>query len=307
MKKPEHPLLIQADGDIIAYEAAFAGQFFDPDKGEEGELQILPFRLVKDKIEHRVRDMMDTLETNLEPIMYLTGEGNFRDIIAKKKGYKANRKEVARPYHLENARWYLRARYNTAISVGCEADDLMCIAQTRYNRLLAEGKSKVESVICTRDKDLRQCEGWHYGWEMGGQPEYPLTWVDELGTLTAEYKEGVTKAGNPSRTLKKLSGTGSKWLHAQMLIGDVTDNIPGLPRFGPAKALALLDQCESERELISTVVGVYKDVYGDKWIEELHEQAHLVYMIREQNEDGSLKWWTLPEEQYGNEAREDKE
>ncbi|MCP4364984.1 MAG: exonuclease [Planctomycetes bacterium] len=299
MPTPKLPLL---DADILAYETAFAGQFYDEEKEE---LQILPFHLVKDKIEQRVLDVMDTLDTRLEPIMYLTGEGNFREAIAKKKGYKANRKDVAKPYHLFNARAYITARFNTYISRGCEADDLLCISQTENNRKFVAKKTQVETVICTRDKDLRQCEGWHYGWEMGKQPEFPLQWVDVLGTLNAIYVEGVTKAGNPSRRFKELKGTGLKWLYAQVLTGDVTDNIPGLPRYGGGTAFKLLDPCNSEGELIDAVVGVYKEVYGDKWIEELYEQAHLVYMITDRNEDGSLKWWSLPEEYYGNEAGEE--
>lgn len=288
------------DGDIVAYECSFAGQYYDEEDKEKEELQILPFHLVKEKIEHRVRDIMTVLETTLEPIMYLTGEGNFRDEIAKRKGYKANRKDVARPYHLENARVYIRSRYNTYISRGCEADDLICMSQTEYNRRYIEGGSTVQSVICTRDKDLRQCEGWHYGWEMGNQPEYPLTWVDKLGTLTATFIDGVTKAGNPSRRFKKLSGTGDKWFYAQILTGDVTDNIPGLPRFGGAKAFQLLDPCTSERELQEVVCEVYKEVYGADWIKELYEQAHLVYMLRDYDkETGEYEWWSLPKELYG--------
>lgn len=291
----EHTYLPLGDADIIAHECAFAGQYYDEEKEE---VQILPFRLVQEKIEKRVRDIMDALDTHLEPIMFLTGKGNFREEIAKRKGYKANRADVDKPYHLENARVYIRSRFNTATSVGCEADDLLCISQTGYNQLYREGKSGIESVICTRDKDLRQCEGWHYGWEMGNQPEYPLTSVDALGTLTAEYTEGVTKAGNPSRRFKKLSGTGKKWLYAQVLTGDPTDNIPGLKGYGGAKAFTLLDPCESEGELIRVVVDAFQDVYGDAWHDELYEQARLVYMICERNEDGSLKHWQLPDEYY---------
>jgi len=295
------------DADIIAYECAFGCQFYDEEDTEKENLIVLPFSYVRDKIDKRAYDLMDVLDTRLEPIMFLTGEGNFREAIAKKKGYKANREGVAKPYHLANARAYIRARFNTAISRGCEADDLMCISQTKYNRHYALGESKVQSVICTRDKDLRQCEGWHYGWENGNQPEYPLAWVDRLGTLTATYKEGISpKTGNPFKRFDKLKGTGLKWLYTQILTGDDTDNIPGLPSFGNAKAFALLDKCESERELQVAVVEMYKQVYGRTWIAELYEQAHLVFMLCEQNEDGSLKWFELPEEFYiGNEARKD--
>jgi hypothetical protein len=293
VNKPK-ALLPLGDGDIIAYEAAFAGQFKDD---ETGETTILPFSVVRDKIEKRVYDIMDTLETHLQPIMFLTGEGNFREAIAKKRGYKANRKDVEKPYHLTNARNYITARYNTVISVGCEADDMICVSQNRYNKLFAAGKSKVQSVICTRDKDLRQCEGYHYGWEMHNQPEYPLRWVDKIGSLKATYIEGVSeKTGRPTRRFKELTGTGLKWLYAQMLVGDKTDNIPGLPRFGGGKAYELLNDCETERELQEKVVEVYKDVYGDKWIEEMYEQAHLVYMITELDDNNQLVWWSLPEE-----------
>jgi hypothetical protein len=297
-------LLPLGDGDIIAYEAAFAGQYREKDEetGEWGEIKILPFTAVKEKIERMSYDLMDTLDTYLEPIMFLTGEDNFREEIAKRKGYKENRDRSKRPYHLENARNYITARYNTATSRGCEADDLLAIAQTRYNRLYAEGKSKVRSVICTRDKDLRQVPGLHYGWEMHNQPEFPLTEVDELGTLTPTYIEKVSKkTGKTTKSMKpgSLKGTGAKWFYTQALIGDITDNIPGLKGYGQVTAYTLMDKCKSEDELIDTVVAAFKKVYGDAWHEELYEQVRLVYMIREQNEDGSLQHWELPRRFYG--------
>jgi len=281
-----------ADADIVAYECAFAGQFFDKEKEE---LQVLPFRLVRDKIEQKVADIMDVLETTLEPIMYLTGEGNFRDAIAIRKGYKANRDDSNRPYHLANARAYIRARFNTVLSVGCEADDLLCVSQTKYNREFKEGKINIESVICTRDKDLRQCEGWHYGWEMGQQPEFKLQWVDHIGRLDATYKEGVTKAGNPSRKFDKLKGTGTKWLYAQILTGDTVDNIPGLKGCGVAKAFALIDPCETEEDMLDATIAEYKKVYEEQWKVELYEQAHLVYMVRNLDENNQLIFWRLPD------------
>jgi len=282
-----------ADADILAYESCFSGQFFDKDKDE---LQILPFSLVRDRIEEKTREIMEVLETLLEPIMFLTGDTNFRDAIAIKKGYKANRDHTKKPYHLENARAFIRSRFNTMLSRGCEADDMLCVAQTKYNRDFAQGKSHIESVICTRDKDLRQCEGWHYGWEMGAQPEFKLQWIDKLGTLTAVYKEGVTAKGKPSKRFQKLSGTGDKWLYAQMLTGDAVDNIPGLPQRGGAKAVTLLDPCQSEEALAEVVSEQYKEVYGDMWEVELYEQAHLVYMVRNLDSNNQLIFWRMPNE-----------
>jgi 5'-3' exonuclease len=130
---------------------------------------------------------------------------------------------------------------------------------------------------------------------MAQQPEFKLQWVDKLGSLTATYKEGVTKAGNPSRTFKKLSGTGDKWLYAQMLTGDIVDNIPGLPKMGGAKAYKLLDPCQSEEELAWTVKQAYQEVYGDMWEVEMYEQAHLVYMVRELDDNNQLVFWRMPD------------
>jgi 5'-3' exonuclease len=152
-----------------------------------------------------------------------------------------------------------------------------------------------ETVICTRDKDLRQCLGWHYGWECGKQAEYKLKWIDEFGHLEATYKEGFTKKGNPSRRFTKLSGSGLKWFYAQVLTGDEVDNIPGLPNCGRAKAYNILDPLTTEEGMLDATIALYRDAYGDTWESEFFEQVHLVWMLRERNEDGSLKWWTYPE------------
>jgi 5'-3' exonuclease len=266
-------------------------------KKEDGTLEILPFYLVAENIERKVIEIQEALNTVRPPIMFLTGPTNFRDEVAKKKGYKANRDKDDKPYHIDNARAYLKGRFNSYESVGCEADDLLCIAQMEAfgENLEKCSEELATTVIVTRDKDLRQCMGWHYGWECGGQPEYKLRWVDELGDLTATFIEGVSeKTGKPTRRFNKLEGTGLKWFYAQMLTGDSVDNIPGLKGVGGGKAYDYLHPLESEQELLDICIREYRRVYGDMWEVEMMEQAHLVYMLRERNEDGSLKWWEIP-------------
>lgn len=286
-------LQILMDGDILAHEGCFSGQMTK----EDGTLEILPFHLVSEALERKVIEIQEALNTVRPPIMFLSGKTNFRTEIAKKKGYKANRDPDAKPYHIDNARAYLKGRWNSYESVGCEADDLLCIAQMEAfgENLERATQDEATTVIVTRDKDLRQCIGWHYGWECGNQPEYPLRWVDELGDLVATFVEGVSKkTGKPTKRFKKLEGTGLKWFYAQMLTGDYVDNIPGLKGFGGRKAYELLNPLESEQELLGACIRAYKQVYGDMWEVEMMEQAHLVYMLRERNEDGSLKWWEIP-------------
>lgn len=293
------PLL---DADILAYESCYAGQYFDEGRKE---VVVLGFRNVQEKIDLRVQDIMDTLETRLEPIMYLTGPDNFRDAIATKKGYKANRDKTKRPFHLANARAYITARYNTFVSKGCEADDLLCVSLTKNRKELAEGKTKAVAVLCSRDKDLRQCEGWHYGWESGFQAEFDLQYIDKVGYLTPKYKDFTSKKTRKvTQRIVDLKGGGDKFLYAQMLMGDGTDNIPGLPGMGPSKVFKLIDPLKTEQEMLDAVIGVYKQKYGTSetggvkrwdWWEELFEQARLVYMIRELNPDNTLKHWDIPE------------
>lgn len=279
------------DADILAYEIAAAGQYVD----DEGELQILPFSVIEPYFGERVEQLKHVLDTVFEPIMYLTGDTNFREVVAKRKGYKANREDKAKPYHLANARAYIRSRFNTYISSGCEADDLLAISQMESLAETGFDKDTAKTVIVTRDKDLRQCMGWHYGWESGNQPEYKLRWVEPMGELIPHYKEGVTKTGKPSKRFDKVTGTGLRWLYAQCLLGDGVDNIPGLPKVGPKKAYDALKDCEDELDLLRVTTDLYKERYEDDWEKEFFEQMHLVYIIQHRNEDGSLKWWNYPE------------
>lgn len=254
----------------------------------------LPFYIVKDRLEERVKSLMDTLETQLEPIMFLSGDANFREQIAKRKGYKENRDASNKPFHLENTRAYITARFNTYTSQGCEADDLLCISQMDALRACNGVRDESTTVIVTRDKDLRQCEGWHYGWECGNQPEFKLQWVDRLGSLTPTLSKKTLKSGKPSTAIDKLVGTGMKWFYSQLIIGDATDNIPGLKGYGNRAALDAIDHLEDEMDMLDACVDAYKKVYGEAWLEELTEQAHLVWMIRERDDDGGLVWWSLP-------------
>jgi len=160
--------------------------------------------------------------------------------------------------------------------------------------------SMSDTVICSRDKDLKQVPGWHYGWEVGEQPEYKLKWVNPLGMLYSQWESGISeKTGKETLSLKKVTGDGLRWFYYQTLVGDPTDTIPGLPGCGPKRALTLLEFCETEKEMYEAVSEEYKIVYGDSWKEEMLEQARLVWMVRTYNLDLTPKMWEIPD-QWGN-------
>ena len=207
------------------------------------------------------------------PKVYLTGKTNFRTEIAKRRKYKE--RPSLKPFHYYNIKAYLNCMYDTITSEGMEADDLMAIEQTRR----IEQK---DTIIATRDKDLRQVPGWTYSWELGNQPSFGPVFVDEFGALQL------------SSDRKKLSGTGLMFFYAQCLTGDSVDTVPGLGGIGPVGAFNILHGSTSMDDAFKRLLEAYRGVYGASAEEELLEQGRLLYMTRELNLDGSPKLWGFP-------------
>jgi len=254
------------DADILHYEAAFVGS--DKETGE-----IHSFDYVEAIFLNKIQEILTAVGAT-SYTLFLTGEGNFRYDVATVKPYKGTRLPD-KPFHYNNLKAYILSLPETVLCEGYEADDGMAIAQTK------------ETVICTRDKDLRQVPGLHYGWEIGLQPEFPLQYVDKLGklTLTTTYtEEGKVKG-------KNLKGTGLKFFYSQLVSGDPVDNIPGIPGLGIIAAYEALTDALSESELYSAVQGMYEKKYGEEWEERMTEQAYLLWMVRELNPDGSPIMW----------------
>ena len=279
---PMQPLI---DGDILVYEVAFSGQFKDE---ETDEVRPHPFEYVAEILDDKIRQICDAVWATEEPIIYLTGKTNFRFDIAKTKPYKGNRYKD-KPFHYKNLRAYMKHKYNTVEVEGIEADDAMCIEQTK--RI-----GSLDTIICSRDKDLRICEGMHFGWEIGNSPQFGPKRVSYLGELQFEYKEEVdAKTGEPKEVLKKVRGEGLKFFYAQLIMGDPVDNIPGLPRGGPFTVKAALEPCETELEMFEVVLGLYEKRYGEEARERLLEQARLLWMVRETDEEGNPVMWEFPD------------
>ena len=279
------------DGDIINYEIGFGSQdviggVVVPRSWEACETLLI------DKINH----ICDMANATLAPKIYLTNSGyvskllnkkrkfegkpqkeyieNFRNNIAKEKVYKAGRKQE-KPFHYKNIINYMLAKYDVVVNEnGLEADDAICIEQ--YSRLHLK-----DTIICSRDKDLRQCPGWFFSWEHGKQPSIGPIYVEPLGFL--EKKEDG-----------KIWGVGHKFFYYQLIVGDTVDNIGGIKGKGPAFAFKLLHDLGTERQCYEHVAELYIKAHGDDWKEKLLEQARLLHMVRELNEDGSPKMWLPP-------------
>lgn len=276
------------DCDVLRYEIGFSAEYVD----EEGEQKVREWEFVEELFDNKVELICDSVGATEAPLLFLTNDSrtdriwrrwgktvnqeipdrkdNFRLAVAKTKPYKGTRKE-AKPVHYDNLTAYVISKYNTEIGNGLEADDLMAIYQT----------ANKNTIICSRDKDLKQVPGLHYSWECGRQPEIGPIEFDKKGEVLV--------------TDGKVSGGGELFFLSQMLTGDTVDNIPGLPKFGPQKVLKVLDNSMSRKEAYNAIREAYRGVYGDEHMVHLEEQAALLWLIRELR-NGEPVFWEWPYE-----------
>jgi hypothetical protein len=110
------------------------------------------------------------------------------------------------------------------------------------------------SVCVSIDKDLLQLAGTHYNW--------------------------VTKE---ERRITAKQGALNFW--TQVLTGDTTDNVPGIPGIGPVKAKKLLTNCKTNKEAWEIARNAYAQEFGpDIGPDYAFETAQLVWVRRKPNE-----------------------
>ncbi len=278
------------DYDMLIYEVGFGIEY----KDEEGNLVIKPFDSAVELLEQKIKEIVEETWADEEPTLFLTGderirsklnrrltkEGkplledkpNFRISLANTKEYKGNR-QSRKPFHYDNLRTWALSQYDTQIAWGIEADDLLSIT----HRLDPEN-----TIICSRDKDLRITPGNHFGLACGKQPQFGPQEIDQLGYLEL--------------TSKGIKGGGLKMFYSQLLTGDTVDNIPGVPRKGPSFAFKLLADLPTEEELFDAVTAVYEEYKGEDWRDYFKEQAALLWMIQELDDEGNPIHYVMPDE-----------
>lgn len=263
------------DADILRYEIGFAAEAGW--RAIRGKDEVPPFDYVEELLNARILSIQAFTNAD-EYCLYLTEGKTFRFDIAKKRPYKGTRVDK-KPWHFKNLTAYMQSAHPSVIVTHIEADDAMAIEQCSSNG---------NTIICSRDKDLRQVPGKFFSWELGRQPAFGPTDIDEVGYLKL------------SEDRKNLKGTGYAFFCSQLLTGDRVDNIPGLPGTGPVQAFEILQPIVDGEatnfrleSLTDTVVSLYKDHYGHEWEEELLEQGRLCWILRKLNDDGSVPLWQI--------------
>lgn len=148
---------------------------------------------------------------------------------------------------------------------GFEADDLIRIWASEAKRC------GHEYVVCSIDKDLLCITGTHYHPPAHARKEATITIVDEMKAKRFHY--------------------------TQLLQGDPTDNIPGLPGIGPKKAEKIIAGCETEEEMQTAVVAHYMDYYGDtEWYNTLLINGKLLHILEYEGDYFTIDNWPVYQE-----------
>lgn len=277
---------VHVDGDVVVYRAGYAAEhtLYDVEYGgrvltfdgakaykEHVELNklgpldyVLRSRIyVEDESAsiYNVRSIVGSIaeRLQLDPenlTLYLSGQGNYREGVAKTAPYKGNRDRTKKPVHSAAIKEYMRRTYNVLTSEGQEADDDMAIAH--YAMWVRDPDS---TCIASIDKDLNQIPGWHYNF-----------------VTDTMYEVAESDA--------------RRFFWQQVLSGDPTDNIPGIRGVGQAKAAKALADAHCDIDWYNKALALYVQAYGEERAEEvLTEMARLVYIRREPDE-----WWNPPKE-----------
>lgn len=264
----EHGLI---DLDLWTYDIPFAAQRKQPD----GTVEIFDFEYCKNLFYKRIEEVMKMAQIKTWE-GFLTGTGNFRHELAKNLPYKGNRKQP-RPWHYENMRLWLEHVQGAKVVDGMEADDALSIRQLELGEA---------SCIVSRDKDLRMVPGWHFGYSCGKQRTFGPVLYDQIGELMLEGR-GIKQ---------KIRGGGLKFFYSQLITGDSTDNIQGLPGGGDVLAFNTLSDCYDEEEMFQRVWNLFYRKYqdSDRATERMLEDGQLLWMCRELHKDGSPVMWTFP-------------
>lgn len=258
------------DSDVLIYEVGFGSETYWKSLEKEGPP---PFDIVAEMLDMRVANICAMVEATEPPVMYLTGKGNFRYDVAITQPYKE--RPSNKPFHYYNLKAYIKGKYEYVETVGMEADDAIAIAATQR---------PTTSIICTRDKDLRSVMGWHYGWELGNQPQVGPLFADEIGKLELSDKRN------------KLQGYGKLFFYGQLLNGDSVDSIPGLGGgCGPVKAFKILEGCTTLKEAFERCREAYRGLHGDvEGDRRMLEMGRLLHMTRYLDEWGNPIQWEFP-------------
>ena len=222
--------IVLIDADIIVYEACHRNQT-DIDWDGEGKTGYANFEAATEDFAASVAAIGKATGCD-DGVLILTDsdrDANFRRKVWPE--YKKHRGDsnTSRPILFAALREWIHENYATKEKPGIEGDDTIGIMATGDINGLPEDKQA--RVIASIDKDMLTIPGRHYNWRKPG------------GVFTVTEDEAYYN------------------LLYQTIIGDSTDNFPGLPGCGPVGAGRILDDAsgQSMREMWEHVVIAFEE------------------------------------------------
>jgi len=265
---------ILLDGDILPYQMGFASETstYDTEDGEVhatlgqakahvkglGATMDIFKRTEAEPVSHALRLTKNLLlgvkrkMPNADLLVFLTGSA--------KDGYDPNFRIAAatiKPY-----------KGNRVQPKPLHYEDIREYLRSHWGALTTNGyeaddalgiEQDATSCIATIDKDLNMIPGFHYNWQKDQ--------FFEISVPDAIY-----------------------FFYKQLLTGDTTDNIQGLPGIGPKKAEKILSGAVTEFDMYWKCVCAYENSAYERPMDALIENARLLWI---QREIGQL--WQPPE------------
>lgn len=248
------------DGDVLTYRCGFAADSqmkrdFREKNPEATDEEVAAHLANTDYTAialHNVKTLLQDIigKFNDEHQIFLHGGGNFREKIATIKPYKGNRDATHKPKYYNEIKEYLWDVWKAKKIVGQESDDAMGIEQF-------DNPDKY-TVICSIDKDMMMIPGWHYNFQRETLVYQPIA-------------------------------AANMFLFYQMLVGDTSDNIPGIDKIGDKRAKALIESLDNDLDKVREAVkGLYQKQYGADWERVYWEIGQLLYIRRRPGEECPL-------------------
>jgi len=202
------------DGDILIYKNTSAAEN-EIHWGNDFWTLHADFQEVKTMIDSELGNLQRDSGVNEVSICF-SSPNNFRKKIFKE--YKQHRSGIRKPLCFNNAKDYVREKYDAFESDWLEADDLLGVKNTMFPD---------HCCIVSVDKDLLTVPGYHWDFE-----KKEVFYVDE--------------------------GLADYHFYMQTLTGDATDGYKGCPGVGPVKAKRILDKAiEEDIDMWDAVVDTF--------------------------------------------------
>jgi 5'-3' exonuclease len=268
-------MLAIVDADVLAYQAcrsrwektASVNNNVAYIKLDEKGVRI-PLEFTREEDKEYLKETWENFKNDLVRLLdavystdYLAavkGVNNFRNLIYPE--YKMNRHKDPNKQNMfvPTIRQLAVAEGIAVPADGREADDLL--------RIWAEEAraANQDYIICSIDKDLRCIPGKHY---------YMKTGKERIFEMSEE--------------------AALKFYYTQLLKGDPTDNILGVPRVGEVRAARLLEPFNTEEEYQECVVEQYLLAYGPKWEEQLLVNGRLIYLQKHRYDYFDISNWPV--------------